>query len=110
MHTRLGTISTLSGHPMSGLWTLHFADGRSVLIESGHGVRQLAHAFGAREGTGDLLEKIAGQEVVYSTDDLGLLAAFTPAAEWAGPEIPPEGIDLDGETDDWSPEDGDSWD
>lgn len=82
-------IAGLSGNPMSGLWTLHFESGRSILISSGFGVRQLAACFGATEGTGDLLEKIAGQDIVYSTDDLLELEleAFTPTEEWIGPEI-----------------------
>lgn len=80
MNLRKGTIQTISGHPMSGLWTL-VLDTDAVHIESGYGVRNLAAAFGATEGSGDLLEKIAGQEIYYSVDDFGVLAAFTPADE-----------------------------
>jgi len=74
---------------MSGLWTLHFESGRSVMISSGYGVRQLAACFGAKEGSGDLLEKIVGRDIVYSTDDLmGIeIEGFTPTDEWTGPEI-----------------------
>lgn len=82
-------ISSITGHPMSGLWTLLFESGAHAHIESGYGVRQLAACFGATEGSGDLLEKIAGQEIVYSLDDFGVLEGFTPIAEWLGPEVPP---------------------
>jgi len=83
MEIKKGTIVTLTGHPMSGLWTLVFSDGTSVHIESGHGVRGLAAAFGAREGTGDLMEKITGQEIYYTTDEMGLgiLEGFTPVED-----------------------------
>lgn len=80
MNLQKGTIVNLSGHPMSGLWTLLFDNGFAH-IQSGYGVRQLASAFGATEGTGDLLEKFVGQEVYYSTDDFGVLEAFTPVDE-----------------------------
>jgi hypothetical protein len=87
---------------MSGLWTLIFQDGRSVLVESGFGVRQLAACFGATEGSGDLLEKVVGQEIVFSTDDFGMLggidrailAGFTPIEEWTGPDLE-IGVDYD---------------
>lgn len=93
MMTYLGTIAGLSGHPMSGPWILSFEDGRIAHIESGHGVRQLVCAFGAREGSGDLLEKIKGQKIVYSVDDFGCLVAFTPVEHWED-ELPgPEGIE-----------------
>ena len=78
-----GVISGLSGHPASGIWHLHFEDRSAVPIESGCGVRALAAAFGAREGSGDLLDKIIGQEIVYAYDDMGLcMAGFTPMDEW----------------------------
>ena len=80
-------IAGLSGHPMSGLWLLGFESGRSIHIESGYGVRQLAHCFGATEGSGDLLEKTFGQEIVWSPDEMGLiLGGFTPLADWEGPD------------------------
>jgi hypothetical protein len=81
------TISGLSGHPMSGLWLLQFESGRSVHIESGYGVRQLASCFGATEGSGDLLDKIVGKVVYWSYDEMGLvLGGFTPVDE-AGEEL-----------------------
>jgi hypothetical protein len=82
MHTtKLSTITGLSGHPMSGLWLLSFANGDVTPIESGHGVRQLAACFGATEGKGDLMEKIVGKEVYYTVDGFGILEAFTPVLE-----------------------------
>ena len=94
MTTYRGEITGLSGHPMSGLWQL-FTTAGMVHIGSGHGVRQLAHAFGATEGAGDLMEKIVGQEIVYTVDFMGVLEGFTPIDEWDGPEIPEEGIEED---------------
>ena len=73
-----GTISGLSGHPMSGLWTLHFEEGPPAFIESGYGVRALADCFGATEFSGDLMEKIKGQRIVYVTDFLGVMEWFAP--------------------------------
>lgn len=81
---------------MSGLWQITFDNGDFVHIESGTGVRQLANAFGATEGTGDLAEKIIGQEVIYSVDGLGVLHGFTPIEMWEEqglPDIPEEGIE-----------------
>lgn len=78
MTTDRGVIIGLSGHPMSGLWALEVSGtlGLNVVyVESGFG------------GRGDLLQKIQGQEIVYSYDELGLLAAFTPIDQWQGPEI-----------------------
>jgi hypothetical protein len=92
--TKVGIIEAIGGHPMSGLWTLQIS-GDMVHIESGCGVRALAACFGATEGEGDLMEKIEGQEVVYSVDGLGVLTSFTPLADWEGPDIPPEGITED---------------
>ena len=58
MITKRARILEIGGHPMSGLWYLYFDNGDLVHIESGIGVRGLASAFGAIEGTGDLKEKI----------------------------------------------------
>ena len=92
MLVQRGTIIRISGHPMSGLWHLNIS-GRIVHIESGYGVRNLAYCFGATEGTGDLQEKIIGQEIVYTVDDFGVLEGFTPIGDWEGDEIPEEGIE-----------------
>ena len=86
-HLARRIIGGLSGHPMSGLWTLIFMDGTQVHIESGYGVRNLADCFGATEGKGDLQDKIRGQDVYYSADAFGVLEAFTPADEWEGQEL-----------------------
>ena len=79
--TKLGTILNISGHPMSGLWALQLDTG-ICHIQSGYGVRALAAAFGATEGTGDLLQKIRGQQIAYSVDEFGVLEGFTPAEEF----------------------------
>jgi hypothetical protein len=81
MNTKVGTILGISGHPMSGLWTLHLDSG-SALIESGYGVRILAACFGATEGTGDLLDKIRGKKIAYRVDAFGVLEGFTPYDEF----------------------------
>lgn len=82
MEIHRGTISDLTGNPMSGIWMLHFEDGSSIPIESGSGVRALARAFGAREGSGDLMDKIVGQTIDYVYDDMGLcMAGFNPVEE-----------------------------
>lgn len=73
---QVGTIKALCGNPMSGLWILIFEEGESAFIESGYGVRQLAAAFDAHEGSGDLLECIKGKRINYDTDELGILECF----------------------------------
>jgi hypothetical protein len=96
MITKRSVITGISGHPMSGLWNLSFDNGDFVHIQSGSGVRALASAFGATEGSGDLQEKIIGQEIIYSVDFMGVMYGFTPAEEWDEndmPEIPEEGIE-----------------
>jgi hypothetical protein len=72
---------------MSGLWFIKFVHSGPVPIESGYGVRQLARCFGAVEGSGDLREKVVGQEIYFSTDEFGIFAGFTPTDEWTGPEL-----------------------
>ena len=84
MGTTKGTIRRISGHPMSGLWQLLIdtEEGIEVVhIESGTGVRALASCFGASEGSGDLEEKIIGQEIFFSTDCMGVMEGFTPVDE-----------------------------
>jgi len=79
------TIKNLNGHPMSGIWMLTFESGRTVPIESGSGMRTLAGVFGASEGSGDLYDKIVGQEIVWYYDDMGLVfGGFLPVDEWDG--------------------------
>ena len=73
---KIARMESLSGDTGSGLWTLHFQGGASVYIESGYGVRALARAFGATGA--DLHEKIRGQVIQYSEDNLGVMEGFTP--------------------------------
>ena len=90
------TIVSLAGESMIGLWILAFASGRAVPISSGTGVRELARAFGASDVAGDLFEKIYGQDIIWSLDEMGLvMAAFTPVDEWSGPYVEP-GCELTG--------------
>ena len=89
----LDTIKGLVGHQMSGLWTLIFESGRTAYIESGHGVRTLSSAFGATEGAGNLMERIKGQQIVWSLDDMGLcMGSFTPMDQWTGPCFGEDGV------------------
>jgi hypothetical protein len=84
--TRVGTITGLTGAMSSGLWILELEETIEgaypttvqIPIESGHGVRTLAAAFGAREGSGDLFEKIIGREIEYEVDEVGVLLRFAP--------------------------------
>ena len=87
MNVRREIIAGISGHPMSGLWSIHFENGGMAYVGSGSGVRALANCFGASEGRGDLFEKVKGQDIVFSVDCVGVLEAFTPIDEWYGPEI-----------------------
>lgn len=76
-----GTLSGISGGALSKLWTLHFKDGSSAQIGSGHGVRTLAKVYGATEGAGDLIEKIKGKEIFYSVNEIGVMEGFSPVEE-----------------------------
>ena len=79
-----GIIREVSGHPKSGLWTLKIESGPGVEvvhIESGHRLRQLATYFGYIEGSGNINEKLQGQEIYYSTEFLNVLDGFTPLDE-----------------------------
>jgi len=73
-----GTISGVSGPWTSGLRTLHFRDGKTVLVESGFGMRQL-HDVARTMGR----DSIIGMRIRYCLDDMGLgiMAAFRPIAK-----------------------------
>lgn len=75
----VGTIAAVSGHPGSGLWEIRFRDGRTALVESGFGMRQLARAAEDLGRRG-----IAGMRIRYRTDRLGVLEAFSPEGEREG--------------------------
>jgi hypothetical protein len=77
-----GKIKGIGGVKGSGLATLEFEDGSSVMIDSGFGIRQLANCYEAHESKGDLLDKIRGQELIYTVDDFGILAGFSPLADF----------------------------
>jgi hypothetical protein len=78
----LGTMKNITGQRGSGIANLNFTDGSSVMIESGFGVRQLAACYGADMFEGDLIDKIRGQQIVYTVDDFGILAGFSPYSEF----------------------------
>jgi len=92
--TKKGVIHGVDYRFPSGIALMHVGDD-VVYVESGYGLRSLAACFGAREGEGDLNEKIRGEEIVYSVDHMNVLCGFTPAGQWEGPEIPEEGIEED---------------
>ena len=98
MITMKGTINGFSGSWGSGIGYL-VIDERPVPCENGATVRALAGAFPGFISAGHCVDNqaIAGKEIVYSVDELGMLANFTPAEDWAGPEIPPEGLADEGE-------------
>ena len=73
----IGTIQSISGHPASGIRTIHFSDGTSTYVESGHGMRQLASAFNV-EHPGEFEQKVVGQTIEYETDDFGCMSGFSP--------------------------------
>jgi hypothetical protein len=92
--TYKGTINAFRGSYMSGLGYL-IIDGQPVMCENAQTVRSLDGAFGdviAKNHTVNN-DAIAGKEIVYSVDDMGILMGFTPVEEWTGPEIPEEGIE-----------------
>lgn len=77
MKLKHAEIIMITGDPMSGLWQLFTTKGM-IHIESGTGVRNLAAAYGAHEGSGDLMRKIQGQKIFYSADEFGVLNCFIP--------------------------------
>lgn len=90
MTTRRGIITGFRGNWASGLGFL-FVDGVPVVCENAQTVRCLDGAFGDVIAAGHTVnqEAIVGQEIIYTTDHLGMLEAFTPIDEWPGPEIAP---------------------
>jgi len=68
---RLGRIKGIGGPWGSGLWQVYFEDGTSCHIESGYGVRTIAHCYGD-------LQNAKGKLIRYCTDDLGVMTCFEP--------------------------------
>lgn len=101
MTTYRGKIDGFAGSWGSGLGYL-VVDGRSIPCDNGPTVRALEACFGGVIGKAhDVVggPSWVGKEIVYSVDEVGLLAGFTPAEDWNGPEIPPEGLE-DADSDD----------
>lgn len=94
--TYRGTIDGFEGSWQSGLGYL-VINGMPVMCENAPTVRALEGAFGDVIGEGHTVntKALAGKEIIYSVDDLGLLMGLTPVDEWEGPEIPAEGIEDD---------------
>lgn len=72
-----GTIKSITGHPLSGLYQIHLDNGRMVHLESGFGARQFANAYGS-------LSNAIGRRIRYKTDDLNVLSYFEPVED-SGP-------------------------
>jgi hypothetical protein len=70
----VGQIVAIEGDPRSGLAFIVFTTGHSVPISSGHGLRQLAAAFGS-------LEEVIGRTIRFEVDGLGVMSAFASAEE-----------------------------
>jgi hypothetical protein len=94
MEVHKGTILGLGGTWMSGLAHLKILDERRgeviVHCDNGATVRALENCFGGVIGEGHTIDNRNGghlnKEVYYSTDDFGILEAFTPVEE-APPEM-----------------------
>lgn len=69
-----GVIKGFSGSMGSGLAVVHFEEGGPALVESGHGMRQIAGAFGS-------LDLAIGQEIEYEITDYGVMSSFDIVAE-----------------------------
>jgi len=90
--TYKGTLIGFGGSWGSGIGHLLFSDQPAVMCENAATVRALENAYGDVIDAGHKATIKSPREIVYSVDDFGLLLGFTPADEWTGPEIPPEGI------------------
>ena len=71
---KTGTITGITGNPMSGLWTIHFMSGASAHIESGYGIRALVACFGS-------LDDARGKTITYTTDMFGVMVGFSPVED-----------------------------
>jgi hypothetical protein len=84
------TIAAFCGSWGSGLATLVFQEGGSVFCDNGPTGRALGDAFDAY-GEGHTInnDAIAGQEIVWFEDELGLLlAGFVKYEDWLGEGLP----------------------
>ena len=89
-------IAGFHGSWGSGLASLTFESGRSVMCENGQTVRALDACFGDVITEGHCVDQqaIIGKDIVWSMDDLGILEGFTPACEWRG-ELPELGGEIE---------------
>lgn len=94
MTTYKGKIEGFRGSWGSGIGYL-IVDGQSIPCDNAPTVRALDACFGGVIGNAHNVQEgpsWIGKEIVYSIDPFGLLLGFTPADQWDGPEIPPEGL------------------
>lgn len=90
-----GTIRSFRGSWGSGLGFLELEDGKSVSCDNALTVRALDAAFDGVIADGHRVDNqaLAGKEIVYWYDDLGLvLGGFMPADDYVGEDIPEDGL------------------
>ena len=94
-----GTIEGFVGSWGSGIAILAIQRDDGVpdwpFCENSSTVRALDAAFGNVIAPDHCVnnDALKGKRIVYTLDDMGMLACFTPEEEWGGPEIPPEGLE-----------------
>ena len=66
-----GIISGITGHPLGGLYQIHFEDGRVAHLQSGMGARQFVSVYGS-------LGNAVGKRIRYETDSLNVMRYFEP--------------------------------
>ena len=90
MEVTRNIIARFSGSWLSGIATLHFQDGSMVHGDSGPLGRALDAAFDCI-APGHCIDSdpLNGQDIVYTTDFVGIIEGFTPYDTWldSGPEI-----------------------
>ena len=91
MERKRGTITNLRYIFPSGIAFLFVEDSQGkadvIFVESGIGIRALASAFVSHARKESFVDQLKGHEIVYLTDRLGVMEAFTPAEQWEGRQV-----------------------
>jgi len=92
--TYKGKLKAFRGSWGSGLGFLEFYDRAPVPCENAPTVRALDSCFGDFIAANHSIDNtaIAGREIAFSVDAIGVLFGFTPLEQWSGPEIPDDGL------------------
>lgn len=92
--TRRGTLGKFVGSRLPGLGFLEI-NGQPIPSENAPIVRALEACFGDVIQPGHTVssESFEGRAILYSLDDFGILLAFMPVEDWAGQNIPPDGLE-----------------